>query len=455
MFSYNLQLAIKSLKDRPSLTLLMVAAIAIGLGLYMTVLTMATLSENVPLSYKSKNLYLIQLDNREVDAQEVDLQARMIDFTYKDTMNLMALDTSAKAQTFAWSTLGILNVEDQNIQPLRSRLAATTNDFFTMFDTPFLYGGYWSKEEDQNGASVIVLSKATNEYLFGGIDSVGKQLRIDTRVVTVVGVLDYWYLSQKFYDRSYSAARPDQAFLPSSFAFESDLPRNARFDCWSTETNSRQFRNSNLEQLQNSECAWITYWAEIEGESNLEDYKSTVNQYIESQKAFGRFPREVAKMNDYYTNINDQISYENGRNGMITYLTIVAYMFFAVCLVNAVSILLAKFMRRSKEVSLRRALGAKKWVIMYQHLLEVIIIGFMGGVVGVIVTYFGLQGMMRISLYSSDYTIMARDLLPYYQLNWAMIATAFLVAICSTIIVALYPIWRICNVSPASQLKAQ
>ena len=140
---------------------------------------------------------------------------------------------------------------------------------------------------------------------------------------------------------------------------------------------------------------------------------------------------------------------------MISFLTLVAHMFFIVCLVNAVSILLAKFMRRSKEVSLRRALGAKKWVIMYQHLLEVIIIGFTGGVFGIVLTYFGLQGMMQIRLYSSDYTIMAKDLLPYYQLDWSMIAVAFLVAICSTVIVALYPIWRICNVSPASQLKAQ
>jgi len=180
-----------------------------------------------------------------------------------------------------------------------------------------------------------------------------------------------------------------------------------------------------------------------------------VNQYIENQKSFGRFPRAKEKMNDYFTNINEQLTFVNSRNSTMGFLKTVAYMFFAVCLLNAVSILLAKFMRRTKEVSLRRALGAKKSAIMFQHLLEVVIIGLMGGAVGVVLSYFGLQGMMSIRLYASDYMLKAKDLIPYYHLDWQMISLAFLVAIFSTILVALYPIWRICNVSPASQLKAQ
>jgi len=455
MFSYNLKLAVKSIKDRPSLTVLMVAAIAVGLGLFMTVITMAHQSENIPLSYKSENLYLIQLDNREVDAEDVPIQARMIDMTYQDSSNLMTLNTAAKEQTYTFTTNGILNVEDENIQPLRSRLTVTTQGFFSMFDTPFLYGQAWSKQEDKNGDAVIVLSKETNEYLFGGINSVGKQMRIDTRVLTVIGVMDNWYLTRKFYNRSYRQGNPDQAYIPSSFAFKSNLPRMAGFDCWSTTKNSREFGNVRLDELLNSECAWLTFWAEIEGKSKLEEYKSSVNQYIENQKSFGRFPRAKEKMNDYFTNINEQLTFVNSRNSTMGFLKTVAYMFFAVCLLNAVSILLAKFMRRTKEVSLRRALGAKKSAIMFQHLLEVVIIGLMGGAVGVVLSYFGLQGMMSIRLYASDYMLKAKDLIPYYHLDWQMISLAFLVAIFSTILVALYPIWRICNVSPASQLKAQ
>jgi putative ABC transport system permease protein len=299
---------------------------------------------------------------------------------------------------------------------------------------------------------MIVLSRATNDYLFGGSDSVGKQIRLNTKVLTVVGVMDNWYLPRKFYDRSYARGRPDQAMVPSSFAFNNKLPRNARFDCWSTTTNSQAFRDTNLSELKSSECAWLTFWAEITDHDSVEDYISTVNQYVVEQQGFGRFPRE---MKNFYTNIDQQIAYINGRGGWQGFLNIIGYMFFAVCLINAVSILLAKFMRRTKEVSLRRALGAKKRTILQQHILEVIMIGVMGGIVGICMAYLGLQAMLRIALYASDYSVQAKDLLPYHQLDWQMIIYAFAVSVGCTLVVGLYPIWRICNISPASQLKAQ
>jgi putative ABC transport system permease protein len=160
-------------------------------------------------------------------------------------------------------------------------------------------------------------------------------------------------------------------------------------------------------------------------------------------------------MQNFFTNINQQIAYINNRGSWQGFLSIIGYMFFAVCLINAVSILLAKFMRRTKEVSLRRALGAKKRIILQQHLIEVVMIGLMGGVLGICMAYLGLQGMLRIALYASDYTVQVEALLPYHQLDWQMIIFAFTVAVSCTLVVGLYPIWRICNISPASQLKAQ
>jgi putative ABC transport system permease protein len=452
MIAYNTKLAIKSLKDRPSLTILMVAAISVGLALFMITTTMSHQTEKIPLPHKSEDLYLVQLDNREVEADEIKLQARMVDLSYQDTINLHSMQTSAKQQTYVWNSNGILNVEAQETEPLRASMAATTSEFFSMFDAPFLYGRAWTTDADVYGHGVIVLTKETNEYLFAGANSVGKQVRLGTIDMTVIGVMDNWFLSRKFYDRSYRRANPDQAFIPSSFGFNNELPRNAGFDCWSTVSNPNQFRDSNLGELKASECAWLTFWAEISGDENVQDYQSTVNQYVAGQKEYGRFPREI---NNFYTNINQQLAYINGRTSMQGILNIIAMMFFAVCLINAVSILMAKFMGRTKEVSLRRALGAKKKTIFQQHVIEVLMIGFIGGFIGVILAHFGLQGMLNISLYASDYMVLAKDLQPYHQMDWQMVGMAFLVALGSTMLVGLYPIWRICNVSPASQLKAQ
>ncbi|WP_299082304.1 ABC transporter permease [uncultured Paraglaciecola sp.] len=451
MFAYNAKLAFKSLNDRPSLTILMVAAIAIGLGLFMTMLTLSHQASKIPIPHISEQIHLVQLDNREVDAEEAERFYEMVDLTYQDTENLLNMDIAGVQQSLAWNTHGILNVEEQDIQPLRSSLVATNHAFFSMFDVPFLYGNGWDKAADQYGQSVIVLSKASNDYLFGGTNSVGQQIRLNTQVLTVVGVLDDWFLAQKFYDRSYSQARPDQALIPSNLAFNNELPRNARFDCWSTTSNPRKFMTNFLTELKTSECAWITFWAKLPSNAK-EDYQTLLGQYIDSQSNLGRFPRE----NQFFlTNINEQIALISGTNGRQQMLGMISYMFFAVCLINAVSILLAKFMRRTKEVSLRRALGAKKRTILQQHLIEVVFIGIIGGLIGIVFTYVGLQGMLRVSLYSSDYTRTAIDLMPYHQMDWEMIMMAFSVSVGCTLLVGLYPIWRICNVSPASQLKAQ
>lgn len=451
MFAYNAKLAFKSLNDRPSLTILMVAAIAVGLGLFMTMLTLGHQTNKIPVPHISQQIHLVQLDNREVTADHAENFSDMVDLTYQDTHNLLNLDIAGVQQTLAWNTYGIINVEEQDIQPQRSSIVATNQAFFNMFEVPFLYGKGWDSDADQFGQAVIVLSKESNDYLFGGVNSVGRQVRINTQVLTVVGVLDNWFLARKFYDRSYSLARPDQALIPSNFAFNNNLPRNAIFDCWSTTSDPGKFTNNYLTELKTSECAWITFWSKLPNNTK-EDYQAQLAQYIESQKSLGRFPRDKQF---FLTNINDQLSLIGSMGGRQQMLAMISYMFFAVCLINAVSILLAKFMRRTKEVSLRRALGAKKRTILQQHLIEVVFIGVIGGVIGIGLTYLGLQAMLRVSLYASDYTRTAAELLPYHQMDWEMIMMAFSVSVSCTLLVGLYPIWRICNVSPAGQLKAQ
>jgi len=58
-----------------------------------------------------------------------------------------------------------------------------------MFEPPFAYGGPWDRKQDDEHARVIVLTKDTNEKLFGGQNSVGKTVRMDGIDYTIVGVL--------------------------------------------------------------------------------------------------------------------------------------------------------------------------------------------------------------------------------------------------------------------------
>ena len=63
MFSYNVKLAVKSMRRNPIMTSLMVAAIAVGIGVSMTTLTVYYLMSSNPIPQKSDILFAITMDS--------------------------------------------------------------------------------------------------------------------------------------------------------------------------------------------------------------------------------------------------------------------------------------------------------------------------------------------------------------------------------------------------------
>ena len=122
-----------------------------------------------------------------------------------------------------------------------------------------------------------------------------------------------------------------------------------------------------------------------------------------------------------------------------------SFMFLAVCLANILGLLLAKFLRRASEVGVRRALGASKRQVFYQHIVEVSLLGLLGGVLGIAVAQLGLWGVRQTQSY---YTSLA-------TMDITMLLAAPGIAISACIIAGLYPAWLVCRTTPATHLKTQ
>lgn len=449
MFQYNFKLALKGLHNRIGLTVLMIETIGIGIGLLMTMMTIGHQTTKIPLPGLSDKLYMVQMDSREIGAREITERRRMVNLTYKDALNLYEANTVASAQTFNFKVFPILAADErENTRPMQAMIDATTASFFSIFDAPFLYGKAWDKSE--NNAPVIVISKKTNDALFGGRNSVGQQLTVGTSKATVIGVLADWDIGKRVFDGSYSTNRFDDGFLPYQFALDINAQRSSRMRCHTNDiAEFMAYTTTDLTGLLNSECTWINFWAKIDNPADAQQYHQFTEQYVTEQKGYGRFPRAIT---NYVTNIDQQRAQYSAR-GWVQELNTLSYLFFFVCLVNAVGMLLTKFLSTAKEVCLRRALGAKKKIIMLQYLLEVMMIGLLGGLLGILVSIGGLNFMKHIRMYASDYTADMDVLNLVYRLDWSMVSLSIAVAIGSTVIVGLYPIWRVVNVSPASQLK--
>jgi len=119
--------------------------------------------------------------------------------------------------------------------------------------------------------------------------------------------------------------------------------------------------------------------------------------------------------------------------------------FFVVCLVNTVGLMLAKFMRRAGEVSVRRALGASRRSVFTQLLTEAGIVGLAGGFGGLAVA---LLGLAIVRMQPNPAAELA-------HLDLTMLAATFLVSLFAALAAGLVPAWRACRIPPALQLKSQ
>jgi putative ABC transport system permease protein len=186
-------------------------------------------------------------------------------------------------------------------------------------------------------------------------------------------------------------------------------------------------------------------WVELESASEKDAYLQFLDDYVEEQKKLGRFPREL---NNRLDTPAEWMIYQEVVDDIVSVLLSLAVLFLIVCLLNTIGLLLAKVMRRTSDISLRRALGASKSALFAQYITEAGIIGVAGGLGGIGMTWLGLRGIENVF---SEYDFIAR----LVSMDWTMVLFAVALAVVSALGAALYPTWRACSLSPATTLRIQ
>lgn len=433
MFSYYLQLGLRSLKRNPVLTALMVIGIGLGIAASMTTLTVLHLMGSDPIPWKSDKLHYVQLDNWDVNQPYYDDGRPPDQVTYRDAMALMAAGKADKQSAMFKLSLPV-QPENPEIKPFRALGRVSYSDFFGMFEPPFKYGAPWSKAEDDAHARVIVLGKEINEKLFGGQDSVGKSVRMDGNDYRVVGVLDDWKLRFRYYDVTNGAfADPDEFFIPFTTAIDLKQRASGNNSCFSPS-------GDGWDAYLDSDCVWIQMWVQLDSAQRLDEYKSFLDNYVNEQKKLGRFQRPL---NNRLLDVNGWMADQEVVSRDMEVQTGLAFAFLVVCLVNTVGLLLAKFTRKAGEIGLRRALGASRREVFSQYMIESGVVGLSGGVLGLLLT--GL-GLIAVRALYSEYKTVA-------HLDWTMTGLTIVLAIVAALLAGIYPTWRACRVQPAAQLK--
>ncbi|HEY9131142.1 MAG TPA: ABC transporter permease [Dyella sp.] len=434
MFAYYFQLGLRSLRRNIVLTALMVMAIGFGVAASMTTYSVFRATSNNPIPQKSSVLFAPQIDNW--GPEDNDKGEPPSAMTYTDAMALMRAHKATRQTALYPISISVVPA-DANILPFQENSYAVYGDAFAMFDIPFLYGGPWTAADDESHAAVVVISRNLNERLFHGANSVGREINLDNRNYRIAGVIDTWNPQPVFFDPVNTSGfdDPTQLFIPFTRAIDLKVSTAGNNNC-------NKDPGDGWDNWVRSECVWIQFWAELPSKADADNYKQFLTGYAAEQQRAGRFRwAPNVRLNDVMTWLDVQkVVPPESKISLL-----VAMGFLLICLVNTVGLLLAKFMRRSSEIGVRRALGASRREIYMQFLIEAGTVGLAGGVLGLLLTGVGVLGVNLV--FDPQIARLAR-------LDAELILLTLLVAILSTVLAAFYPTWRAAQVQPAWQLKS-
>ncbi len=438
---YTLQLAWRSLKGTRWLSLVAVLGLGIGIAVPTTLMSIRYVFARNPIPGKSDVLFNVRVDNWDPSSQFFDIKAGdpPKHITYRDMVGLMESDIP-KGETGVASATVFVFPERANERPYQAMVRLCHADFFPMFEVPFRFGSGWSRAEDRERARVVVLNRETNQRLFGGENSVGRTVRLGEHDFTVVGVLDRFRPLPQYYDVINNAlGDPRDLFVPFDLVLDRELGLDQTGD---TDSWGSHDYDSVLDYVKQAEFNWVQYWVELEP-GTVDAYRDWVDGYVMAQKELGRFPKPL---NNRVTPVMEWMRVRGVVPQQIDGLIAIGVLFLAVCCLNLLGLLLAKFLARAGVLGVHRALGASRGAVFMQRLTECALIGVLGGVAG--------AGLTALALRLINASIPSRNIADgALVVDGYSLAVALAMAVVAGVVAGAYPAWRACRIPPAMQLK--
>ncbi|MDE1154285.1 MAG: ABC transporter permease [Acidobacteriaceae bacterium] len=271
-----------------------------------------------------------------------------------------------------------------------------------VYDWAIQSGRYFTQNEQDRAADVTVLGHDTAEDLFRGEAPLGKEVQIEGRTFTVVGVLD----KQK--NAFGGGKNPDDSF--------------AYFPITT-------FHKLHPEVLD--------YW--ISAKFDQQKFKPVVEDEIRDLLRRRRKVRNEADDNfaifgsDSITRLWTQIT--SSLFLLMFGLSAVGLMVGGVGVMN---IMLVSVTERTREIGIRKAIGATKKTILLQFTLEAIVLCALGGILGIL---FGSVIAFAIRLVMSS------------EVSLLWISFAFMASCAIGLVFGIYPAWKAANLDPIEALR--
>ena len=348
----DIRFALRSLRRSPGLVLVATLSLALGIAVNVTLFAAVDIMLLRPLPYEdSERLVQVWSTNpsRGWDGTSISLA------DYRDWRD------QSKTIDLAAYRISSFNLSDDNEAPERVSGTRVSPEFFTVFKIRPALGRAFSKEEELPGKDgVAVISDEFWRRRFEADPGIlNRVIRLDGQMVTIVGV------------------------MPAGFTF----PRNT-MDIWAPLAQVEESRDSR----------YISVLGRLTTGATLTSARSEMDAI--GARLAQAHPASNTGMGARVITLKDEVIDETGRRAGMICLVAVAFVLLIAC-ANVANLLLARGASRSRELSVRAALGAGRGRLVRQLLTESFILAGIGCAIGLLGSLWGI-GLFR-SIMPTDF----------------------------------------------------
>jgi len=401
LFSIAIQ-SILNNKLRTSLTILGVVVGIFSIIVIMTIITMLQNSIENGLAMLNKNTFQIQKFDAIQGPGHDRSQRNRKDITIDEANRLKELLTEAKyVGAEQWQGGKMVKYGNKETNP-NNHLGGQTLDAMRTNDFNVDYGRDFRKDDIQNSANICILGKEIVEKLFPNMDPLNQVVRVDGRPLRVIGIMEK---------------------QPEMFGESHDNYVLIPLTTWQSMYGKY------------SESVNIMVTA-----PSKESYENVIEAAIGHFRKIRKVP--AGEPDDFSIFSNESmINQVNDITGPIKIgslaVSLVALIAAGIGIMN---IMLVSVTERTREIGIRKAIGARKGSILVQFLIEAVILCIFGGILGIA---FGIA----IGNFAGSF-LTAQMAIPY---DWVMIGITMCVIV--GLIFGTYPAYKAANLDPIEALR--
>jgi putative ABC transport system permease protein len=292
----------------------------------------------------------------------------------------------------------------------------TNADYWKVLEYNFLEGKPYTQQQIDNAEYVAVISLATKEAYFGDEQKVvGNYISANNVNYRVIGVVDN--VPKTLYGLA------GDMYLPYTVAKD----------------------NYNKPELMGGFNAVLLAKTKADVPKLRKEFAQMMTKIPLPSKEFDKV---YSHADPFFTSMTRRIAGDGKNSGMsivVSVLGIFVLIFLLLPTINLVNINITRILERSSEIGVRKAFGASSKTLIYQFIVENMILTFLGGIIG-------LSLSVVVIYFINDLEIIDNVRL---KMNFTVLLYSFIACLFFGLISGVYPAWRMSKLNVVKALKAQ